>query len=54
MTAMKSVENSWKRGIDKGKKISTDIMNSIYQSRIKHLKEGDSVATFHLDFILVC
>ena len=34
MTAMKSVENSWKRGIDKGKKTLTDVMNSIYQSRI--------------------
>ena len=33
MTAMKSVENSWKRGIDKGKKTLTDVMNSIYQSR---------------------
>jgi len=39
MTAMKSVENSWKRGIDKGKKTLTDVMNSIYQSRIMRKKE---------------
>ena len=38
MTAMKSVENSWKRGIDKGKKTLTDVMNSIYQSRIRMFK----------------
>jgi len=36
MTAMKTVENNWKKGIDKGKTTSTDIMNSIYQSRITH------------------
>ena len=37
MIVMKTVENSWKKGIDKGKTTSTDIMNSIYQSRTTHL-----------------
>jgi len=41
MTAMKTVENNWKKGIDKGKTTSTDIMNSIYQSRINQLKDFD-------------
>ena len=35
MNAMITGENSWKKGIDKGKKTSTDIINPIYQSRTK-------------------
>jgi len=29
------VENNWEKGIGKDKMTSTDIMNSIYQSRIR-------------------
>jgi len=29
MIAMKNMENNWKKGIVKGKTVTTDIMNSI-------------------------
>ncbi|MCX6278408.1 MAG: DUF4143 domain-containing protein [Bacteroidetes bacterium] len=44
---MKTVENSWKKGIGKDKWISIDIMNPIYQSRIRNeLKKSQKIYFF--------
>ncbi len=54
MTVMKNAENSWRKGIGRDRTTSTDIMNSIYQSRISYVIANITTIEIYIHIFNVC